>query len=110
MHYILQQAHAHQHSQTMLCLRMRDDRNKTHPVLFSARLHKKLAQTHPFIDGNGRICRLSMNAVLVQNGYPPAIIPPSFAGTTSGLWRDHGLTSGFSLNFWPGGYWKPKKI
>ena len=59
---------------------MRDDRNKTHPVLFAARLHKKLAQAHPFIDGNGRICRLSMNAVLVQNGYPPAIVPPILRG------------------------------
>lgn len=55
---------------------MHDARSKTHPVLFAARLHKKLAQAHPFIDGNGRICRLSMNAILVQNGYPPAIVPP----------------------------------
>jgi Fic family protein len=55
---------------------IQETRKKTHPVLFAARLHKKLAQAHPFIDGNGRICRLSMNAVLVQNGYPPAIIPP----------------------------------
>jgi Fic family protein len=55
---------------------MRETRKNTHPVLFAARLHKKLAQIHPFIDGNGRICRLSMNAVLVQNGYPPVIIPP----------------------------------
>jgi Fic family protein len=49
-------------------------------VLFAARLHKKLAQVHPFIDGNGRICRLSMNAILVQNGYPPAIVPPILRG------------------------------
>ncbi|MDR0647882.1 MAG: Fic family protein [Synergistaceae bacterium] len=59
---------------------MRNARHKTHPVLFAALLHKKLAQTHPFIDGNGRICRLSMNAVLVQNGYPPAIVPPILRG------------------------------
>ena len=32
------------------------------------------------IDGNGRICRLSMNAALLQNGYPPAIIPPILRG------------------------------
>ena len=55
---------------------MRRTRKKTHPVFIAARLHKKLAQIHPFIDGNGRICRLSMNAVLVQNGYPPTSIPP----------------------------------
>jgi len=55
---------------------MQETREKSHPVLFAARLHKKLAQIHPFIDGNGRISRLCMNAVLVQNGYPPAIVPP----------------------------------
>lgn len=59
---------------------MLETRKKTHPVLFAAKLHKKLAQIHPFIDGNGRICRLSMNAVLVQNGYPPTIIPPILRG------------------------------
>jgi Fic family protein len=59
---------------------MQNVRDTTHPVLFAARLHKKLAQTHPFIDGNGRICRLSMNAILVQNGYPPAIVPPILRG------------------------------
>jgi Fic family protein len=55
---------------------MQKTRNDTHSVLFAARLHKKLAQIHPFIDGNGRICRLCMNAVLIQNGYPPTNIPP----------------------------------
>jgi Fic family protein len=55
---------------------MEDARETTHPVVFAARLHKKLAQIHPFVDGNGRLCRLSMNTVLIQNGYPPTVIPP----------------------------------
>jgi Fic family protein len=59
---------------------MKNARKAAHPVVFAARLHKRLAQMHPFVDGNGRICRLSMNAVLVQNGYPPAIIPPVLRG------------------------------
>lgn len=34
----------------------------------------KFVCIHPFIDGNGRTARLLMNLVLLQNGYPPAVI------------------------------------
>jgi Fic family protein len=47
-----------------------------HPVLKSAWLHYRLVEIHPFIDGNGRTARLLMNLILIQNGYPIAIIPP----------------------------------
>lgn len=50
--------------------------DKYHPVEFAALAHKKFVFIHPFIDGNGRLARLIMNTILIQNGYIPAIIPP----------------------------------
>ncbi len=52
-------------------------REKIHPVEFAALLHKRFVFIHPFIDGNGRVARLLMNAALIQDGYLPAIIPPA---------------------------------
>ena len=43
------------------------------PVL-AALLHYKFVNIHPFVDGNGRTARLLMNLILIQNGYPPAVI------------------------------------
>lgn len=48
-----------------------------HPVIVSAQAHKKLVDIHPFVDGNGRTARLLMNLLLMQEGYPPAIIKVS---------------------------------
>lgn len=45
-----------------------------HPVHLAADLHLELAQIHPFVDGNGRVCRLAMNLVLLRNGYPLTMI------------------------------------
>ena len=39
--------------------------------------HSRLAEIHPFSDGNGRTARLLMNAVLWRGGYPPAIVEPA---------------------------------
>ncbi len=44
------------------------------PVLIAADAHLKLVTIHPSIDGNGRTARLLMNLLLLQAGYPPAII------------------------------------
>ncbi|MDR1617580.1 MAG: Fic family protein [Treponema sp.] len=37
-------------------------------------VHYKMVYIHPFVDGNGRTARLLMNLILIQNGYPPAVI------------------------------------
>ncbi|PJA07311.1 MAG: Fic family protein [Flavobacteriales bacterium CG_4_10_14_0_2_um_filter_32_8] len=36
--------------------------------------HHKMVWIHPFFDGNGRTVRLAMNLLLMQKGFPPAII------------------------------------
>ena len=40
----------------------------------AAWVHYKIVYIHPFADGNGRTARLLMNLILIQNGYPPAVI------------------------------------
>jgi Fic family protein len=49
-------------------------RSDFHPVELAAEAHYQLVTIHPFIDGNGRTARLLMNLVLLQKGYPPALI------------------------------------
>lgn len=49
---------------------------KMHPVQLAAEAHYRLVSIHPFSDGNGRTARLLMNLILLQSGYPPAIIRP----------------------------------
>jgi hypothetical protein len=38
--------------------------------------HRRLANSHPFNDGNGRTARLLMNLVLSPGGYPPIAVRP----------------------------------
>ena len=47
---------------------------KDHPVQVATDAHYKLVTIHPFVDGNGRTARLLMNFILIQAGFPPAII------------------------------------
>ena len=44
-----------------------------HPIVLAAQAHIRLARIHPFVDGNGRTCRLLVNYILMQHGYPPAL-------------------------------------
>ncbi|MFC0299090.1 Fic family protein [Geobacillus jurassicus] len=48
-----------------------------HPIELAARFHFQLVYIHPFADGNGRTARLMMNFILMQHGYPPAIVKAS---------------------------------
>lgn len=45
-----------------------------HPIERATRLHGELVRIHPFTDGNGRTSRLLMNLVLMQAGFPAALI------------------------------------
>jgi Fic family protein len=45
-----------------------------HPVVVAALFHHKFVAIHPFDDGNGRLSRILMNLILMQKGFPPAVI------------------------------------
>ena len=38
--------------------------------------HRRLADIHPFNDGNGRTARLLMNLILIRGGFPPVAVRP----------------------------------
>lgn len=48
---------------------------KLHPIELAVFAHYKLVAIHPFYDGNGRTARLLMNLILMQHGWPGAIVP-----------------------------------
>jgi fido (protein-threonine AMPylation protein) len=50
------------------------NRGAAHVVLHAAIHHAWLERIHPFVDGNGRVGRLVLNFMLIQEGYPPAVI------------------------------------
>ena len=50
----------------------RDD--TVHPLVHAAIHHAWFERIHPFVDGNGRVGRLLLNFMLIQAGYPPAVI------------------------------------
>ena len=48
-----------------------------HPLQRAAIFHGKFEKIHPFEDGNGRVGRLLINVMLLNNKYPPLIIRKS---------------------------------
>ncbi len=48
--------------------------DERHPVTHAAIHHAWFERIHPFVDGNGRVGRLLLNFMLLQHGYPPAVI------------------------------------
>jgi len=49
--------------------------NHSHPATKAIEAHYRLVSIHPFTDGNGRVARLLLNLVLLQNNFPPLIVP-----------------------------------
>lgn len=47
------------------------------PVAFAAQFHHRFVVIHPFDDGNGRVCRLLPNYILMKKGFPPIVIGSS---------------------------------
>lgn len=47
---------------------------QSHPLVHVALHHAWFERIHPFVDGNGRVGRLLLNFMLIQLGYPPAVI------------------------------------
>jgi Fic family protein len=62
--------------ETNEALRNVNSRNiESHPLTIATRFHFVfLNRIHPFGDGNGRIARIFMNLILLQNGFPPIFI------------------------------------
>jgi Fic family protein len=56
--------------------RIRKLRKERHPVEAAALIHKEFVFIHPFIDGNGRVARLLMNLLLLQENFNITVIPP----------------------------------
>lgn len=46
----------------------------SHPIRLAAKAHLQLLQVYPFTKNSGKVSRLLMNFILIQKGYPPAII------------------------------------
>lgn len=60
MKQLLQWHHKHEHA--------------LHPVELAFKFHHKFEQIHPFADGNGRVGRMLLNYILLQNNFFPIII------------------------------------
>lgn len=54
-----------------------NENETVHPLQRAAIFHGKFEKIHPFEDGNGRVGRLLINIMLLNNRYPPLIIRKS---------------------------------
>lgn len=45
------------------------NRSSLHPIILAAEMHERMLAIYPFTNGNGKVSRLIMNLVLLQNGY-----------------------------------------
>ena len=51
-----------------------NEKNDVSVVVKAMMFHHRMVWIHPFFDGNGRTVRLMFNLLLMNDGYPPAII------------------------------------
>lgn len=51
-----------------------ESKGRLHPLKTAAEFHSRFERIHPFEDGNGRTGRILINAILLENRYPPLII------------------------------------
>lgn len=51
-----------------------ENREKIHPLRLGTEFHARFEKIHPFEDGNGRVGRVLLNAILLENNYPPLIV------------------------------------
>ena len=51
-----------------------DDALRYGPITRAAIAHHDFEAVHPLTDGNGRVGRLLLNLMLMQDGYPPALV------------------------------------
>jgi Fic family protein len=51
-----------------------DEAQRYDPVTRASIAHHDFEALHPFTDGNGRVGRLLLNLMLLQDGYPPALL------------------------------------
>ena len=64
-------------------------------IEIAAACHARLAQIHPFVDGNGRTSRILMNLVLMRAGYP---IRRYHSGRQDQVHRRIGAVASFRLD------------
>lgn len=63
-------------SKMKLFLKRHNAKKNLHPVIRASFAHLEFIQIHPFEDGNGRVARLILNLVLMQENFIPIAIPP----------------------------------
>ncbi len=57
-----------------LLIKWYNDNMEMHPLERAAIFHGRFEMIHPFEDGNGRVGRLLINVMLINDDYPPLII------------------------------------